>query len=147
MAVSEDHTTCWVHIDRTVTTKQVRVLLTAARTSGGKNECKVHLTGTYIHAHTYIHACIHTCIHKHTCIHIQWCACTHILEQEYWMGTEIGILGGHSFRSTVTAGDGSNHKGGKWEQVIWICREKGKGSRGRSRWDAMKEDQSRTVRN
>jgi len=28
------------------------------------------------------------------------------------MGTEIGSLGGHSFRGTVTAGDGSNQKGG-----------------------------------
>ena len=80
MAVTEDHTSCWVHIDLTVATKQVRVLLTAARTSGGKNECKVHLTG---------------------------------IEREYWMGTEIGTLGGHSFQGTVTAGDGSNQQGGK----------------------------------
>jgi len=80
MAVTEDHTSCWVHIDLTVATQQVRVLLTAARTSGGKDECQVHLTG---------------------------------IEQEYWMGTEIGRLGGHSFRSTVTAGDGSNQQGGK----------------------------------
>ena len=29
------------------------------------------------------------------------------------MGTEIGRLGGYSFRGTVTAGDGSNQKGGK----------------------------------
>ena len=32
---------------------------------------------------------------------------------EYWMGTEIGRLGGYGFRGTVTAGDGSNQKGGK----------------------------------
>ena len=29
------------------------------------------------------------------------------------MGTEIGRLGGYGFRGTVTAGDGSNRKGGK----------------------------------
>ena len=29
------------------------------------------------------------------------------------MGTEISRLGGYGFRSTVTAGDGSNQKGGK----------------------------------
>ena len=29
------------------------------------------------------------------------------------MGTEIGRLGGYGFRGTVTAGDGSNKKGGK----------------------------------
>ena len=29
------------------------------------------------------------------------------------MGTEIGRLGGYSFRGTVTAGDRSNQKGGK----------------------------------
>jgi len=31
------------------------------------------------------------------------------------MGTEISRLGGYGFRSTVTAGDGSNRKGGKME--------------------------------
>ena len=29
------------------------------------------------------------------------------------MGTEIGRLEGYSFRGTVTAGDGSNQKGGE----------------------------------
>jgi len=29
------------------------------------------------------------------------------------MGTEIGRLGGYGFRGTITAGDGSNQKGGK----------------------------------
>ena len=29
------------------------------------------------------------------------------------MGTEIGRLGGYGFRGKVTAGDGSNQKGGK----------------------------------
>ena len=79
MAVSEDHASCWVHKDLTVTTKQIQALLTAARASGGKDECQVRLTG---------------------------------IEREYWMGTEIGRLGGYGFRGTVTAGDGSNHKGG-----------------------------------
>ena len=49
----------------TVTTKQIQALLTAARVSGGKDECQVRLTG---------------------------------IEREYWMGTEIGRLGGHGFR-------------------------------------------------
>ena len=35
------------------------------------------------------------------------------IEREYWMGTEIGRLGGYGFRGTVTLGDGSNQKGGK----------------------------------
>jgi len=35
------------------------------------------------------------------------------IEREYWMGKEIGSLGGYSFRGRVTAGDGSNQKGGK----------------------------------
>jgi len=80
MAVSEDHASCWVYKDLTVTTKQIQALLTAARASGGKDECQVRLTG---------------------------------IKQEYWMGTEIGRLGGYGFRGTVTAGAGSNPKGGK----------------------------------
>jgi len=44
MAVSEDHASSWVHKDLTVTTKQIQALLTAARASGGKDECKVRLT-------------------------------------------------------------------------------------------------------
>jgi len=35
------------------------------------------------------------------------------IEQEYWMGTEIGRFGGYSFQGTVTAGGGSNQEG--WE--------------------------------
>ena len=80
MAMSEDHASCWVHKDLTVTTNQIQALSTAARASGGKDECKVRLQG---------------------------------IEREYWMGTEIGRLGGYGFRGTVTAGDGSNQKGGK----------------------------------
>jgi len=80
MAVSKDHASCWVHKDLTVTTKQIQALLTAARASGGKDECQVRLTG---------------------------------IKQEYWIGTEIGRLGGYGFRGTVTVGDGSNQKGGK----------------------------------
>jgi len=54
--------------------------LTAARVSGGKDECQVRLTG---------------------------------IERKYWIGTEISRLAGYGFRGTVTAGDGSNPKGGK----------------------------------
>ena len=78
MAMSEDHASCWIHKDLTVTTKQTQVLLTAARASGGKEECQVRLTG---------------------------------IEREYWMGTEIGRLGGYGFRGTITAGDGSKERG------------------------------------
>ena len=45
MAVSEDHASCWVHKDLTFTTKQNQALLTAARASGGKDECQVRLIG------------------------------------------------------------------------------------------------------
>jgi len=45
MAVSEDHASCWVHKDLTVTTKKIWTLLTAARASGEKDECQVRLTG------------------------------------------------------------------------------------------------------
>jgi len=68
-----------------LTTKQIQALLTAARASGGKDECQVRLTG---------------------------------IELDYWMGTDIGRLGGYGFRGTGTAGDGSNQKGGKWEQFM-----------------------------
>jgi len=36
------------------------------------------------------------------------------------MGAEIGrlLVGGYGFQGTVTAGGGSNQKGGKWEQVM-----------------------------
>jgi len=44
-AVSEDQASCWVHKDLTVTTKQIQALLSAARASGGKDECQVRLTG------------------------------------------------------------------------------------------------------
>ena len=30
------------------------------------------------------------------------------IEWEYWMGTEIGRLGGYGLQGAVTAGDGSN---------------------------------------
>jgi len=35
------------------------------------------------------------------------------IKQESWMGTEIGRIGCYSFRGTITAGNGSNQKGGK----------------------------------
>jgi len=37
------------------------------------------------------------------------------IERKYWMSTEIGRLGGYGFQDTVTAGDGSNQKGGEME--------------------------------
>jgi len=60
------------------------------------------------------------------------------------MGTEIGRSGGYGFRGTVTAGDGSDQKGGKWEHVN-LQEKKGKGSRGR--WDEKRKDPARIVRN
>ena len=30
------------------------------------------------------------------------------LARDYWMGTEIGMLGGYGFQGQVTAGDGSD---------------------------------------
>jgi len=46
MAVSEDHTSCWVYKDLTVTTKRIRALLTTARAPRRKDEChgQVRLT-------------------------------------------------------------------------------------------------------
>jgi len=41
MAVSEDHASCWVHKNLTVTTKQIQAFLTAARALVGKDECQV----------------------------------------------------------------------------------------------------------
>jgi len=32
-------------------------------------------------------------------------------EHDYWMGTEIGMLGGYGFQGQVTAGDGSDKQG------------------------------------
>jgi len=32
-------------------------------------------------------------------------------EHDYWMGTEIGILGGYGFQGRIKAGDGSDKKG------------------------------------
>ena len=47
MLVSEDHTSCWVHKDLTVTAKQIQTLLTAARASDGKDECVSNTTDRY----------------------------------------------------------------------------------------------------
>jgi len=30
---------------------------------------------------------------------------------DYWMGTEVGMLGGYGFQDQVTAGDGSDKQG------------------------------------
>ena len=82
-----------MHKDLTVTAKQVRALLTAARASGGKDECQVRQTG---------------------------------IEREYWMGKEIGRLGGYGFRGTFTVGDGSNQKGGNGSR---LCESAGRKKR------------------
>jgi len=100
MAMSEDHASRWVHKDLTVTAKQIQALLTAARVSGGKDECQVRLTG---------------------------------IEREYWMGTSNGRLGGYGFRGTVTAGDGSNQKGGNRECEPAETKEKAVGEGGTQR--------------
>jgi len=39
-------------------------------------------------------------------------------ERNYWMGTELGMLGGYGFQGQVTAGDGSDKERAKWEQII-----------------------------
>ena len=53
-------------------------------------------------------------VHIHAHIHKDECQVRLTgIEREYWMGTEIGRLGGYGFRGTVTASDGSNQKGGK----------------------------------
>jgi len=54
MAMSEDHASCWIHKDPTFTATQIQALLTAARASGGKDECQVRLTSIereYGHGH------------------------------------------------------------------------------------------------
>ena len=38
-------------------------------------------------------------------------------ERNYWMGTEMGMLGGYGFQGQVTAGDVQTKKA-KWEQDI-----------------------------
>ena len=67
------------------------------------------------------------------------------IEQIYWMGTEIGGLGGYGFRGTSTARDGSNQKGEKMGAGYVNLLKKGKGRRGR--WDAKRKDPARTVQN
>jgi len=108
--MSENH--AWFHKDLTVMAKKNQALLTAARVSGGKDECQVRLTG---------------------------------IEREYWMGTEIGILGGYGFRGTVTAGVGSNQKGGEMGADYVYLRKKSK--RQHRQVGREEEDPARTVRN
>ena len=68
------------------------------------------------------------------------------IEREYWMGTEIGRSGSYGFRGTVTAGNGSNQKGGKMgAEYVNLRKKKRKGSRGG--WDTKRKDPARTVRN
>jgi len=41
------------------------------------------------------------------------------IERKYWMGREIGRLGGYGFQGIVTTGDGSNPKrGGNGSRVL-----------------------------
>ena len=47
------------------------------------------------------------------------------------MGTEIGRLGGYDFRGTVTAGDGTNKKGGEMGAGYVNLREKRKRQQGK----------------
>jgi len=43
--VREDHASCLIHKDFAVTKKKNEALLTAARLSGGKDKCRIGLTG------------------------------------------------------------------------------------------------------
>jgi len=56
-------------------------------------------------------------------------------EHDYWMGTEIGMLGGYGFQGQVTAGDGSN-KQGKMGAGYNNLRRKRKSSS--AKWDVRK---------
>ena len=61
------------------------------------------------------------------------------------MGTEIGRLGDEGFRGTVTAGDGSNQKGGKMGAGYVNLRIQRK--RQQRKVDAKRKDPAQTVRN
>ena len=50
MAVNYDHTSCWVHKDLTVTTKQIWAFLTVARASGRKDESTLSSTTDWFRA-------------------------------------------------------------------------------------------------
>jgi len=56
-------------------------------------------------------------------------------ERDYWMGTEIGMLGGYEFQGRVTAGDGPD-KQGKMGSGYNNLRRKKKSSS--AKWDVRK---------
>jgi len=56
-------------------------------------------------------------------------------EHDYWMGTEIGMLGGYEFQGQVTAGDGSDKQGKMGAGYNNLRREKNSSS---ENWDVRK---------
>ena len=56
-------------------------------------------------------------------------------EHDYWMGTEVGMLGSYGFQCQVTASDGSDKA--KWEQDIITREEKRKSIS--AKWDVRKK--------
>ena len=56
-------------------------------------------------------------------------------EHDYWMGTEIGMLGGYGFQGQVTAGDGSDKQGAMGAGYNYMRREKKSSS---AKWDVRK---------
>jgi len=66
------------------------------------------------------------------------------IEQEYWMGTEIGRLGDYDFRGTIAAGYGSNQPK-RGENLSRQCESAGeKRTDNRGRRDAKRKDPART---
>jgi len=56
-------------------------------------------------------------------------------ERNYWMGTEIGMLGGYGFQGQVMAGDGSDKKGKMGARYHNLRRKKKNSS---AKWDERK---------
>jgi len=70
------------------------------------------------------------------------------IEREYWMGTEISRLGGYGFRGTITAGDGSNQKGGKMGAgYVNLQKQRKRQQRIVGREEEGSKHSARTVRN
>ena len=57
-------------------------------------------------------------------------------EHDYWMGTEIGMLGGYGFQNQVTAGDVSDIEQGKMGAGYNKLRRKRRSSS--AKWDVRK---------
>ena len=57
-------------------------------------------------------------------------------EHDYWMGTEVGMLGGYGFQGQVTAGDGSDKQGKMGAGYNNLRRKKKKQ---RAKWDVRKK--------